>query len=696
MKNIGILCGSLSRGGAERVTLQLGRYFADRGIKVCIITGERNKTEYELPDSLERIVLSEKHKGIKTFAKMIKKLRKTIKEKELDTVIIMGVPLCIYGILGCRKTGCKVFVSERNDPLHFAGKRIVKIMSRQLMKKADGFVFQTEDAKDYYKQQLNCPGIVIPNPLKEDISEITVCGGEKKKIIVTAGRLNLQKNHEMLIKAFKSISESLPQYRLVIYGEGNLRGQLEEIINSLGLEHKVSLPGNKNDIYERIKDASLFVMSSDFEGMPNALMEAIALGVPCVSTDCPCGGPRELIKNGYNGRLVPINDIERMTEAIKDVLTDELYALNALKYADFVREEYCLSRIGTEWERYIKMKYWIVLNCPNDEKNDKKWVIDEFEKHKLNYEVVDTKLYNSAMFQTKSGRYKFFYRMFKQAFRAFFKSRPGDILIVWSRNTAGIINYLSKMFGNRRIIFSRVWDSTPVNPSRFDKLLKLQLENPMCRIMMQTDFDRKEWLKKFQVKNIGNIYILPEIYDTNIEFRKPVIRHGNERYIFSGGRGNRDWKRAVDIAESLPDYQFVYIAFRYDWEKKVEHVPDNVKLLFNVPCEEYMDYMKNSTVIILPIVANKKVGGQLNIFMAAQFGIPCLIDDEPYSRMYYPDECKEFLLGSDSMLWTDELKSLYGMDEIKLMDKINSFQNHVKLNFSPEWAFRKIIETTKR
>ena len=106
--------------------------------------------------------------------------------------------------------------------------------------------------------------------------------------------------------------------------------------------------------------------------------------------------------------------------------------------------------------------------------------------------------------------------------------------------------------------------------------------------------------------------------------------------------------------------------------------------------------MKNSTVIILPIVANKKVGGQLNILMAAQFGIPCLIDDEPYSRMYYPDECKEFLLGSDSMLWTDELKSLYGMDEIKLMDKINSFQNHVKLNFSPEWAFRKIIETTKR
>ena len=187
----------------------------------------------------------------------------------------------------------KIIVSERNDPRNFQGKTITKLVSRYLMSKADGFVFQTNDACDFYKKYKD-RSVVIPNPVA-DVPVILerLPNEQRDKVIVTAGRLVPQKNHEMLIKAFGKIAYRFPEYKLIIYGEGELKEKLQLLSRDLSMGDRVVFPGSVNDLHEKIKNAELFVLSSDFEGMPNALMEAMAMGITCISTDY-CGGPRDI------------------------------------------------------------------------------------------------------------------------------------------------------------------------------------------------------------------------------------------------------------------------------------------------------------------------------------------------------------------------------------------------------------------
>ena len=131
-----------------------------------------------------------------------------------------------------------------------------------------------------------------------------------------------QKNQKLLINAFSELAKKIPDYTLVIYGEGSLRKELEKFIESKGLKDRIFLPGAKNNIQEYIKDASLFVLSSDYEGIPNALIEAMAIGLPCVSTDCSPGGARELITNGENGVIVECRNSNELATAMARLLTD--------------------------------------------------------------------------------------------------------------------------------------------------------------------------------------------------------------------------------------------------------------------------------------------------------------------------------------------------------------------------------------
>jgi glycosyltransferase involved in cell wall biosynthesis len=221
----------------------------------------------------------------------------------------MGVPGALFDVPACVGLGIKHIISERNDPAHFGGSTITRIVSRLLMRKANGFVFQTKDAQAFYGGEIAKHSVIIPNPLfiGDDYPD-TQYVGEREETIVTTGRLNKQKNHPLLIRAFKRIAVEFPEYKLIIYGEGPERQNDEALISELGLQERVLLPGTINDVPAKIYKSSLYVLSSDFEGMPNALMEAMALGLPCISTDCPCGGPRELIYKGYIGMLVPVDD----------------------------------------------------------------------------------------------------------------------------------------------------------------------------------------------------------------------------------------------------------------------------------------------------------------------------------------------------------------------------------------------------
>lgn len=342
MKKILIINDSLGRGGAERVMVYLSEYFVRHNVLCELLTFRVADKEYPLPEKVTRVCVSGNP------LKKIVGLRKAVKRSGADTVLIMGTPLCIYAIPALVGLKVKVVVSERNDPTHFDGKKIVKIVSQRLIRFADDFVFQTEDAKAYYSKRLKGRGCVIYNPLFTDgLPDAYV--GERAKRIVSAGRLMPQKNQSMLIDAFAKIHPEHPDYRLVIYGEGKLRCKLQEQIDRLGLQEKICLPGSCSDVLEQMKDAALFVLPSNFEGMPNVLIEAMALGLPCISTDCPCGGPRELIRNGVDGVLVPVGNAETLACEISRVLNDpELSALLG-KNATQIRERLDVEKIGKEW-----------------------------------------------------------------------------------------------------------------------------------------------------------------------------------------------------------------------------------------------------------------------------------------------------------------------------------------------------------
>jgi glycosyltransferase involved in cell wall biosynthesis len=224
---------------------------------------------------------------------------------------------------------------------------------KALYPKADGFVFQTADAMAYYKDYIGDRGVVLPNAINNEFVKEPY-KGKREKVIVSAGRFSQQKNHLLLIDAFSKISQKHCDYNLVIYGDGELKSKYEERINELKIKGRVFMPGFVHDFGSCILNASLFVLSSNFEGMPNALMEAMALGLPCISTDCPSGGPKYLINDRVNGLLVPLGDSGRLAEAMDVVLSNEELAYRIGNNARRITETLRSDSIYEKWEIYIK------------------------------------------------------------------------------------------------------------------------------------------------------------------------------------------------------------------------------------------------------------------------------------------------------------------------------------------------------
>ena len=157
----------------------------------------------------------------------------------------------------------------------------------------------------------------------------------------------------MLINAYAKIANKHKDYNLVIYGEGPNRIKLEEQIKKLKLNGRVFLPGYSSEVITNVNKSSLFVLSSDFEGMPNALMEAMAMGVPSISTDCGGGGAKFLIENEKNGLLVPIGDVDALASAMDRVLSDRAFSEKISKNARTLCKTLAPDVIYGQWERFL-------------------------------------------------------------------------------------------------------------------------------------------------------------------------------------------------------------------------------------------------------------------------------------------------------------------------------------------------------
>lgn len=306
----------MGAGGAERVISQLLNSWIKDGHELSLVLLDDCEDFYTVPAEVEvhRIGRVSENPVTDKFGRYMR-VRKTVKRLAPDVVLTLPEEIGIYVIGAMMCSGIPVVVSERNDPRSMPNKKITRMLRRVLYPFASGFIFQTEGAASYFSENIRKKGTVIPNPL--DLSRIPEpYEGDREKIVVGAGRFEKQKNFPLLIDAFSDFYLKHPMYKLIIYGDGSLRDEWTEYAASMLPEDAFSFPGKVSDLPDRLSKAAVFVLCSDFEGMPNVLIEAMASGVPSISTDCPAGGSADLITSGENGLLVPVGDRETMAKAI--------------------------------------------------------------------------------------------------------------------------------------------------------------------------------------------------------------------------------------------------------------------------------------------------------------------------------------------------------------------------------------------
>ena len=361
MQKIAFHLNSLQQGGAERVVSNLANRFAKEGYEVVIATEWYGTDEFALDQKVRRVHvgLTEEDESRSRISKMLRRiwyLRRFMKKEKPDVVVAFTRGVLYRALAAGIGTGIPVVISVRTDPVGHYDKKADKLRIPLLFPHAAGCVFQTEGAKAFFAPYLQENSRIILNPLNPKyvgVPEPAV----RTKNVVQSGRLVDFKNQPMLIRAFLKVHEKHPDYTLKIYGPDSKDGTkeiLESIIHENHAEDFVKLMGGSNTLEKDLADAALYAFSSDWEGLPNALMEAMALGLPVVSTDCPCGGPKALIEDGVNGLLVPIMDEKAMTDGILRLIEDRELAERLGREARKISERANEDAVFEQWQTYLQ------------------------------------------------------------------------------------------------------------------------------------------------------------------------------------------------------------------------------------------------------------------------------------------------------------------------------------------------------
>ena len=348
--NIVFAVPAMGFGGAERVVSILANEFSKQHNVSIILLSGKEEVAYKLEKEVNIIVIP---KAL-TVLKRWKKFRTVCKQLQTEVVLAFMTGVGVMATASLVGTGIPVIVSDRCDPyakdMQLSAKlRFINYFTKYLTK---GYVFQSSGAKNYYPKVVRKKSCIILNPLNtENFPNYDIETAENK--VVSVGRLHEQKNQKLLINAFAKSKYSI-DYTLHIYGEGKLRDDLQAQINDLGLQGKVVLEGNNSNVLNELVKSKLFVFTSNYEGLPNALMEAMALGLPCISTDCSPGGARMLIDDGENGLLVPCDDLDSLVSAMDKLYDDNAICAKMGENAKLIREKTKIEAISNEWLNFIK------------------------------------------------------------------------------------------------------------------------------------------------------------------------------------------------------------------------------------------------------------------------------------------------------------------------------------------------------
>ena len=337
----------LANGGAARVLTLLAASFSARGHRVAMLCFNSHPSEYSLAKDVSKVYGPSSGSGLAKIKRVLW-IRRIVRANPGAVIVSFEYFVNMQTILACLGLRNRVIISERNDPARVGNSFRNRYLRAFLYRLADLLVCQTDDAAAFFSNRIE--KCVILNPIKPDLPAPAAIGGRRRSV-VTFGRLEKQKNLPMLIEAFSAFHQSHPDYTLEIYGDGAEERAVRALIESLGLADVASVHRGRSDIHEVVRECAMFVMSSDYEGLSNSMVEAMAIGLPSICTDCPCGGARMVIDDGQNGLLVPVGDAAALTKAMASISDNHSLAEKLSANGSHIRDRLAIDLIADEWWR---------------------------------------------------------------------------------------------------------------------------------------------------------------------------------------------------------------------------------------------------------------------------------------------------------------------------------------------------------
>jgi len=347
-----LVTGTLECGGSERQMADMANYWAAEGVRVTLATwtGPGSKDFYVLDRRIRRVYLDVEAKGrLRGNLRRILKLRKLLAEIRPDAVLSFLTRSNVPTILASLGLKLRVVISERVQPALETGLPLGwRILRRLVYGRADEIACQTGASAEWICKTWRVKAIVIPNALRP----LPPPADERQPLVVAVGRLVRQKGFDLLLQAFAQIAAEFPQWRVVIMGEGPERSNLLHMRDELGLAHRVEFVGHVLDVETRLARAGLVVQPSRFEGFPNVVLESMGMGAAVISADCPAG-PAELIEDGVNGRLVPVENVATLSRVMAELMSEPEHRVRLGQQALKVRERYRQESIMAQWEALL-------------------------------------------------------------------------------------------------------------------------------------------------------------------------------------------------------------------------------------------------------------------------------------------------------------------------------------------------------
>ena len=346
---------NIGYGGASKMMAEVANNLC-RSHEVTLLTFRDSSLSQSLAPEINHVhnpLYSHKIKVLE-MAGQIRALHKYLKRERFDLAVAFLHPSHYMLTLAAKGTKTKVLLSERGDPYSRRNGGLFVRAVEKVIQRADAYVFQSEGARDAYPKKCRKKGRVIVNALpKKELPRH--CPETAEKVIVHVARMELiQKRQDVMLRAFARFLETHPDYTLRFLGDGPEEEDMKRLAEELGVAGSVEFLGACKNVPQLIVNAEMFVLTSDYEGLPNAVLEAMAVGLPCISTDCSPGGARMIIEDGQNGFIVPCGDAEsladRMSRLADDASLRKQYSERAVRSLD----RFDQAAVNAEWQTFVE------------------------------------------------------------------------------------------------------------------------------------------------------------------------------------------------------------------------------------------------------------------------------------------------------------------------------------------------------